>query len=622
MQGLKDVKDGLWNNMAGKTNAVKSISSFGAGAVKALTGDFHGAGQAADKSWNSDTLSANRETARAASGMQQAGNGFNNMLGAAGNYIGNIGRAFTGQQTQPYKPTPAPSPQPTSSAPAPSNNTPSARGYGSPDFAVAASRTLGPGAFRNYQNLHAGMSANANQLNAAGKTSGSFVGGQLQGPGVVPNASAQAASQAAVGMGNPDPLLKSSNQSTNLNTMNQRHTFSALGHTKSAYGVMPLSDYAANAGVIPQKPGPFANARRRGGVAPAAIAGRQSTGASPSAPPEVRNAVAVQANQLAAFRKDTGTDYDPNSKTDAVNLQRLIGGSQTFDRNQYNQSLGQQKVAYDAFNALDDMEKEAFLQKAIDGAWNSTAKPIGQQIGRAVGGVGSTIGGVAKGIWNTPGQNYGIQKTAFASLEKEAGVGKLVTGIGEALVRSGRNAKLLAREAEVGALGLTPSHTAQHVASDIDGVGKTFAKLSPEARAAAEQQINAAGKGVGSFRRYAGQQMRGAGKGMSQFALENPLTTAGLKYGGGTALAGAGLYGSNRMGHSSGRQEGITEGVDQGMELGMQGAQAMQPGDPGFLGRLGDLFTGTQQGPPTAQMRQQMAGSRDQLIQALINGGH
>jgi hypothetical protein len=74
------------------------------------------------------------------------------------------------------------------------------------------------------------------------------------------------------------------------------------------------------------------------------------------------------------------------------------------------------------------------------------------------------------------------------------------------------------------------------------------------------------------------------------------------------------------MGHNSGRESGVLEGVDQGMELGLQGAQAMQPGDPGFLGRLGDLFTGTQAGPDVAAMRQGLNSDRDKLVKAILEG--
>jgi hypothetical protein len=72
------------------------------------------------------------------------------------------------------------------------------------------------------------------------------------------------------------------------------------------------------------------------------------------------------------------------------------------------------------------------------------------------------------------------------------------------------------------------------------------------------------------------------------------------------------------MGQSSGREAGLTEGVDQGIGLGLEGAKAMQPGDPGFMGRLGDLFTGTQSGPDAATMRQGLTTERDKLIQSLL----
>lgn len=61
--------------------------------------------------------------------------------------------------------------------------------------------------------------------------------------------------------------------------------------------------------------------------------------------------------------------------------------------------------------------------------------------------------------------------------------------------------------------------------------------------------------------------------------------------GGGTALAGAGLYGSNRMGHASGREEGMNEGLDVGMEEGLAAALANQ-NQKSYTGGIWDAVRG------------------------------
>ena len=105
----------------------------------------------------------------------------------------------------------------------------------------------------------------------------------------------------------------------------------------------------------------------------------------------------------------------------------------------------------------------------------------------------------------------------------------------------------------------------------------------------------------------------------SQFVAKSKEGSS-TPYGAGTIAGGAGLYGAHSMGHNSGRKEGVTEGFDNGMNLGIQGAQQAQPGDPGWMGRLSDLFTGTDQGPDAGAVRQGLMSNRDKMIAALIKG--
>lgn len=204
----------------------------------------------------------------------------------------------------------------------------------------------------------------------------------------------------------------------------------------------------------------------------------------------------------------------------------------------------------------------------------------------------------------------GIAKSAFAQLEKEAAPGlagalsRGVKGLGNMLSRSSNAAKRTAMNSSLQGNGFAS-------ASEARASG-----LSPSIVSGALDDAKAAVKGTGNARRGAGKALaNGAGRIEDSKGIQNAIN-----YGSG-AIAGTGaLYGAHSMGRNSGHTAGIHEGVENGMELGMQGAQAMQPGDPGFMGRLSDLFTGTQQGPDTGAVRQQLTSDRDKLIQQLIAG--
>lgn len=266
--------------------------------------------------------------------------------------------------------------------------------------------------------------------------------------------------------------------------------------------------------------------------------------ASPSGP-----AAAPSPEQIAAFRKQTGSRFDPKSKMDMQNMRRLMGGAGTINRQQYG---------------------------------------TGMQMA---------------------GPQPTLAKSAFASLEKGAAGGlagvaqKAVGGVGKFLTRSGTKAKRTAATTSLQGNGFGSLSEARR------------SGLSPDVVNGALDDAKTAVKNTGNTRKGVGSALSGHADTIgSSKGVQNAIN-----YGGGAAVAGGGLYGAHSIGHSSGRESGLTEGVDQGMELGMQGAQAMQPGDPGFMGRLGDLFTGTQAGPDADTMRQGMMSQRDKLIQSLIS---
>ena len=256
-----------------------------------------------------------------------------------------------------------------------------------------------------------------------------------------------------------------------------------------------------------------------GGLAATPQPTRVASAAAPSAPTSAH---------IAAFRKQTGTAFDPKSRMDMQNMQRLMGGQGTMNHKQYQ-----------------------------------------------------------------------MNKTAFAMLEKEAAGG--VAG----LLRKGFGAL----GGRIRTSGLKENTTAMSDAYKSVNIGRHGPNAEGRAVLDAAQKI-------GQGRMSVGNKLRGAGDAIEHSkGIQNAIN-----YGTGTIAGGAGLYGAHSMGHSSGRETGITEGFDNGMNLGLEGAKAMQPGDPGWMGRLGDLFTGTDQGPSTAAMRQGLMSDRDKMIAALIKG--
>ena len=198
---------------------------------------------------------------------------------------------------------------------------------------------------------------------------------------------------------------------------------------------------------------------------------------------------------------------------------------------------------------------------------------------------------------------------AFAMLEKGAAGGlagmavKGLRSVGGKLVDLGRRAKSTA-----GRTAMTqanqPSATAIGTMDDA-----TRHRIVTEAR-----------RGVGDSRRNIGRSLQDAAHNLNN----SKGAQKAINYGGGGLLGGGALYGSNRLGHASGeidgRAKGVTEGFDNGTQVGMAAAQAAAPGDPGIMGRLAQVFTGSGGGPDMGAAQQNITNNRDSLIQSILAG--
>jgi hypothetical protein len=104
---------------------------------------------------------------------------------------------------------------------------------------------------------------------------------------------------------------------------------------------------------------------------------------------------------------------------------------------------------------------------------------------------------------------------------------------------------------------------------------------------------------------------------MGDWLNDNQGIARGLNIGLPTVGIGAGLYGANRMGHSSGMEQGLSQGFDTGADYGIQASLANMPQDPGFLGRIADVFTGQQRGPQAYDIQSLLDTNKSQILQQL-----
>jgi hypothetical protein len=154
-----------------------------------------------------------------------------------------------------------------------------------------------------------------------------------------------------------------------------------------------------------------------------------------------------------------------------------------------------------------------------------------------------------------------------------------------------------------------------------NAVGKPEFLASPLQKRVAQEAAEAAA------RASAGKLRQGAGARLGQAGLDlanSPGAQRAINYGGGTALAGAGLYGANRLGHSSGFDKGFAGGVEQGVDAGTTmgletAANQMQQNQPGYLGGLMSALKGQSGGQINmGQAYGDMGNNRQMLINQLM----
>lgn len=310
----------------------------------------------------------------------------------------------------------------------------------------------------------------------------------------------------------------------------------------------------------------------------------------------------------------------------------------------------------------------------IDGTWNGAVGAMNNAHAgsrQALGGVGNTLGGAAKTLWNTSPAGFmtntaqgvatgasnafqqtidqrvqqgidahkaNIQKSgatpqiwmgksaAFAALggsemEKAAftGLGKLVgrgvSRLGKRLFRSGRQAQQGARNKKYDKMHATwkdqPSNAGQTISRDSQQWMKEIARERTA--------------GIGGSRMGSGKSIYDLGRrSQTDDLVARSLGIGTTAAAGGVGAAGLGMYGANRMGHSSGKEEGFNTGKSQGFDLGVdQGiyhTMANQPQDPGWLGRIADVFTGQERGIDPQQIQAMLAENKDSILSQLMQG--
>ena len=716
-----------WGNQisSGVQGALQSTKANMAGTGALLTGGgYQGAADAANKSWNNsgkdiaatDTrAAAHHATADATAEKNQASfarpvntaidavkgmwsGGFSGMANAA-NDSWNKGTAVINDQrniiANSQKTIGANSPGAPVAATAPTQAKPPAPGV------IQSKTTASPdGDWGGAPSPSFG--SHASQMQAAGVTSGQFIGGQLVQPGQPLSAHQKMIQGISTSMGNPQqpagaPTPAAPTQQPDTNQFNQpggwttgpngeiqpmqkQSAFAALG--KSAYAnyqnmgsaipaagpvTFPMLEGAlgsmgggANARALNPSPlgtsfEPGAQHNAPAGGSPPRALGRMPAAGTPVTPgmatdermhaqnkltasaggtvpaQKAPSSVGPSAEQIAAFRKGTTTKFNPKSQLDRAKMEAMIAGNKDWSENQG--ARGNM--------ATDRAEGGAAMQYNSRGRSGSVVPPAPQRGGLDMRDAYGT-GGMGRPMPAMPPLT-GIQpkttispdfdsadgmKTAFAMLEKGAAGGlagvaqKAVAGVGKMFQGSANKARKgvadqFLKDRNITSQAMKNTATLQPPKAGVAGPQK--AKYRVSGMSDAERKIMTAQQrsevlGTATGRASAGKSLRGAAN-----SIENSKGIQNaINYGGGAALGGAGLYGAHSMGHSSGREDGMTEGVDNGIQLGLQGAQAMQPGDPGFMGRLGDLFTGTQSGPDVATMRQGLSADRDKLIQALI----
>jgi len=167
------------------------------------------------------------------------------------------------------------------------------------------------------------------------------------------------------------------------------------------------------------------------------------------------------------------------------------------------------------------------------------------------------------------------------------------------------------------------SKSSSFVGRGLSWLGK---KLSDSGSAAARKTRKGDAGALPGFKRLtAGGELQARGLALKNDPSLGRGVDAVAKVGLGSAGVGLGLgawHGQRRheTGLSEGREIGVGEGYDVGLQRGVQGSQAMQNKDPGWMGRIADVFTGQAQGPSSQQIYSRLAEDRAELIKAILQG--
>jgi hypothetical protein len=122
-----------------------------------------------------------------------------------------------------------------------------------------------------------------------------------------------------------------------------------------------------------------------------------------------------------------------------------------------------------------------------------------------------------------------------------------------------------------------------------------------------------ASSAVGNSRNSLADVLGGAGKTIA----DNPNLQKGINIGVPVVGGGAALYGSNRMGRSSGLDEGLSKGYNTGVDYGIQAAQQNAPQDPGVLGRIMNVFRGQGEQPSAAALQAMLDQNKASILARL-----
>jgi len=208
-----------------------------------------------------------------------------------------------------------------------------------------------------------------------------------------------------------------------------------------------------------------------------------------------------------------------------------------------------------------------------------------------------------------------VSPFAALELEKSALTGLLQSGVkalGKAVLKHGKGA---AKGATTAANNAAANATrAQAAVKGTRGNHRLTAQAFARNLAADAKAAKGVAATAGQNRMDAGTYLTGAAKDMSRIS---PNVRRGIDIGVPAVGGGAALYGSNRMGHSSGLDEGLDQGFDTGAAYGIQAAQQNAPTDPGVLGRIMSVFTGQEAGPQPAALQALLDSNKSQILKQI-----